>query len=179
MFSVHVTTFFLFYFSYLYVTKGDTTQKIFIPCFHKNVNIDIHQFDHRIPIKFINCTRLLKKNLFTITFELQRRLTKFDQIFESDMVITLFSGPCSSSTATLNIGRTFPSIHGTLNGGIPSPVASNHLPWTEQSQIGTISYEYGGSGGDFAQLVSALIHVVIRYGRADMIKGIYVIKFNS
>jgi len=98
---------------------------------------------------------------------------------QSNMVVTLFAGPCSSSTATLNIGRTFPSIHGTLDGSFPSSVASSHLPWNGQSQQGTISYEYGGAGGDFAQLLSALIHVVIRYGREDMIKGIYAIKFNS
>jgi hypothetical protein len=95
------------------------------------------------------------------------------------MVVTLFSGPCSSSTATLNIGRTFPSVHSTLDGSDPSPIASSHLPWHGQSQLGTITYEYGGGGGHFAQLSSALIHVVIRYGREDMIKGIYVIKFNS
>jgi hypothetical protein len=95
------------------------------------------------------------------------------------MVVTLFSGPCSSSTATLNIGRTFPSIHGTLDGGIPSSIVSSHLPWNEQSQIGTISYEYGGAGAKFAQLSSVLIHIVIRHGREDMIKGIYMIKFNS
>jgi len=178
MFSLHVTTIFIFYLTYLYVTKVHS-QKIYVPCFTKNVHIDIHQFDRRIPLKYINCTRLLKKNLFTITFELQRRLTKYDQLFESNMVVTLFSGPCSSSTATLNIGRTFPSIHGTLDGSDPSPIASSHLPWNEQSQRGTISYEYGGGKGDFAQLISVLIHVVVRYGREDMIKGIYVIKFNS
>jgi len=178
MFSLHVTATFIIYFAYLYVTKGDI-QKKFGPCFTKNVNIEIHQFDHRIPIKYINCTRLVKKNLFTITFELQRRLTKRDQMFESNMVVTLFSGPCSSSTATLNNGRTFPSIHGTLDGSDPSPIASSHLPWNEQSQQGTIVYEYGGGGGDFAQLLSVLIHVVIRYGREDMIKGIYMIKFNN
>jgi hypothetical protein len=178
MFSLHVTVTFLFYCAYLYVIKGDNEKKI-VPCFTKHVNIEIHQFDHRIPIKYINCTRLLKKHVFTITFELQRRLKKYDQMFESNMVVTLFSGPCSSSTATLNIGRTFPSIHGTLDGSDPSPIASSHLPWNEQSQQGTIVYEYGGGGGDFAQLLSVLIHVVIRYGREDMIKGIYMIKFNN
>jgi hypothetical protein len=173
MFSLHISTIAAFYFAYLYVIKCDN-QKIFVPCFTKNINVEINQFDQRIPIKYINCTRLLQKHVFTITFELQRQIKKIDH-----MVVTLFSGPCSSSTATLSIGRTFPSIHGTLDGSDPSPIASSHFPWNGQSQRGTISYEYGGSGGDFAQLTSALIHVVIRYGREDIIKGIYVIKFNS
>jgi hypothetical protein len=141
--------------------------------------VEIHQFNHHIPIKYINCTRILKKHVFTITFELQRRLTRIDHMFESNMVVTLFAGSCSSSTATLSTGRTFPSTYGTLDGSDPSPIASSHLPWNGQSQLGTISYEYGGGGGDFAQLISALIHVVIRHGREDMIKGIYVIKFHS
>jgi hypothetical protein len=175
MFSLYVTTIALLYLTSIYITIGDA-QKIFIPCFTKNVKIEIHQFDHRIPIKYLNCTRLLKKNVFTITFELQRQ---FDQLLQSNMVVTLFAGPCSSSTATLTIGRTFPSTHGTLDGSDPSAIASSHLPWNGQSQQGTISYEYGGAGGDFAQLLSVLIHVVIRYGREDMIKGIYVIRFNS
>jgi len=166
------------YFAYFYAIKGDT-QKLIVPCFTKNLNVQIQQFDIRIPIKYINCTRHLKKHIFTITFELQRRLTTIDHMFESHMVVTLFAGPCSSSTATLSIARTFPSIHGSLDGSDPSPIASSHLPWNGQSQQGTISYEYGGGGGDFAQLVSVLIHVVIRHGREDMIKGIYVIKFNS
>jgi hypothetical protein len=178
MFSLYVTTIALYYFAYFCVTESDT-QKKFVPSFHKNVKIDIHQFDSRIPIKYINCTRQLKKHIFTITFELQRQLTKIDQIYESDMVVTLFSGPCSSSTATLNIGRTFPSIHGSLDGSIPSSIASSHLPWNEQSQLGTISYEYGGAATKFAQLSSVLIHIVIRRGREDMMKGIYVIKFDS
>ncbi|CAF3930632.1 unnamed protein product, partial [Rotaria sp. Silwood1] len=71
------------------------------------------------------------------------------------------------------------SIYGTLDGRDPSPIASSHLPWNGQTQQGTISYEYGGDGGNFAQIISALIHVVIRYGREEMIKGIYVIKFNN
>lgn len=178
MFSLHVRITFVFYFTCLHVIKADT-QKLIVPCFNKHVNIDIYQFDHRIPIKYINCTRLLKKHVFTITFELQRRSTKFDQLTESNMVVTLFAGPCSSSTATLTIGRTFPSTHGTLDGSDPSAIASSHLPWNGQSQQGTISYEYGGGGGDFAQLLSVLIHVVIRYGREDMINGIYMIKFNT
>jgi hypothetical protein len=178
MFSLHVTTAIMLYFASLSVTT-DENQKKTVPCFTKNINVDIQQFDHRISINYINCTRVVKKNLFTITFEIQRRLTRLDQIFESNMVVTLFSGPCSSSTATLNIGRTFPSIHATLDGSDPSPIASSHLPWHGQSQHGTITYEYGGGGGNFAQLSAALIHVVIRYGREDMIKGIYVIKFNS
>jgi hypothetical protein len=178
MFSLHVTTSFVFYFISLSIINGENQKKI-VPCFTKHINVNIQQFDHRISINYINCSRILKKNLFTITFEIQRRLTRLDQIFESNMVVTLFSGPCSSSTATLNIGRTFPSIHGTLDGSDPSSIASSHLPWHGQSQQGTITYEYGGGGGNFAQLSAALIHVVIRYGREDMIKGIYVIKFNS
>lgn len=178
MFSLHVTITFIFYLTFVDVIKCNT-QKFLVPCFTKHVKIDIHQFDHRIPIKYINCTRLLKKHQFTITFELQRRLSRYDQLTSSNMVVTLFAGPCSSSTATLTIGRTFPSIYGTLDGSDPSAIASSHLPWNEQSQQGTISYEYGGSGGDFAQLLSVLIHVVVRYGREEMIKGIYVIKFNT
>ncbi|CAF0903058.1 unnamed protein product [Adineta steineri] len=130
-------------------------------------------------MKYINCTRILKKHIYTVTFELQRQLTRNDPIFESNMVVTLFAGPCSSSTATLNNGRTFPSMYGSLDGSDPSPIASSHLPWNGQSQQGTILYEYGGSGGDYAQLISILIHVVIRYGREDMIKGIYVLKFHG
>ncbi|CAF2926589.1 unnamed protein product [Rotaria sp. Silwood2] len=152
-------------------------QKIIVPCFTQNINVEINEFDDRISMKYINCTRQLKKHVFTITFEIQRQLKKIDHMFESNMVVTLFAGPCSSSTATLNIGRTFPSIHGTLDGSDPSPIASSHLPWNGQSQKGTISYEYGGHGGDFAQLISALIHVVIRHGREEMIKGIYIVKF--
>jgi len=177
MFSLHVTTIVTFYLAYFHVIQCDT--KKYVPCFTKNIKVEIHQFNHHIPIKYINCTRILKKHVFTITFELQRRLTRIDHMFESNMVVTLFAGSCSSSTATLSTGRTFPSTYGTLDGSDPSPIASSHLPWNGQSQRGTISYEYGGGGGDFAHLISALIHVVIRHGREDMIKGIYVIKFHS
>ncbi|CAF0956560.1 unnamed protein product [Adineta ricciae] len=100
-------------------------------------------------------------------------------MLDSNMVATLFASPCSSSTATLSNGRTFPSTHGSLDGSDPSPIASSHLPWNDHSQRGSISYEYGGGGGDHAQLISTLIHVVIRHGRNEMIKGIYVIKFYS
>jgi hypothetical protein len=162
MFSVHVMTFITIY---LHTIKCDI-QKLIVPCFAKHINVEIHQFNNRIPIRYINCTRHRKKHLFTISFELQRRLITFDHMDEYNMVVTLFAGPCSSSTATLSTGRTFPSIHGTLS-------------WNGHSQQGTIAYEYGGGGADFAQLVSVLIHVVIRNGREDMIKGIYVIKFNS
>ena len=154
-------------------------EKIFLPCFPKTTHVEIEQFDRRITLDYINCTRLWKKNLFTITFQLQRHRTKFDQIMQSNMVVTLFSGPCSSSTATLNIGRTFPSIHGTLDGSTPSTIASSHLSWNSPTQQGTISYEYFGSDADYAQLISALIHLVIRYGREEMIKGIYVMKFHN
>lgn len=155
------------------------TEKILLPCFPKTTQTEIQQFDRRISLEYVNCTRIWKKNLFTITFQLQRHRTKFDQIIQSNMVVTLFSGPCSSSTATLNIGRTFPSIHGTLDGSEPSAIASSHLPWNSQIQQGTISYEYFGSDADYAQLISVLIHVVIRYGRQEMIKGIYVIQFHN
>ena len=147
------------------------------PCFTKPVRIHIEQLDPRITLHYLNCTRLWSKNRFTITFEIQRPWRAFDQIFDSNMVLTIFSGCCSSSTATLNIGRTFPSIHGTLDGSDPSSIASSHLPWHGQSQQGTIVYEYGGSGGKFAQLTSVLIHLLIRYGREEMIKGIYAMKF--
>ena len=177
MFSLRAITIVILYSAYLHVCKCE--KKKIVPCFTKKVNVEIHQFDPRISLKYINCTRIVKKHLYTITFELQRRLTKIDQMFESNMVVTLFASSCSSSTATLSNGRTFPSTHGTLDGSDPSPIASSHLPWDGQSQQGTISYEYGGGGGDYAQLISTLIHVVIRHGREDMIKGIYVLKFHG
>ena len=178
MFSLHVTTIAIVFFTWPSAIESNTPKRL-VPCFARNAKIDIHQFDRRIPISFINCTRLLKKHLFTLTFELHRRFTTRDQLLASHMVVTLFAGPCSSSTATLNTGRTFPSIHGSLDGSDPSAIASSHLPWNEQSQRGTISYEYAGGGGDLAQLASVLIHVVVRYGREDMINGIYAIRFNT
>ena len=178
MVSLHVTTIFIFYFAFLCIIKGDD-ETVIVPCFINNINVEIHQFDDRISIKYINCSRQLKKHIFTITFELQRQFTNVEHMFESNMVVTLFAGPCSSSTATLNIGRTFPSIYGTLDGSHPATIASSHLSWNEQSQKGTITYEYGGEGGDFAQLISVLIHVVVRYGREEMIKGIYALKFSN
>ncbi|CAF3298541.1 unnamed protein product [Rotaria socialis] len=178
MLSLHVTTSFINFCALLYLTKSND-EKITVPCFTQNVNAKISQFDDRISLKYINCTRLLKRHVFTITFEIQRRLNVIDHLFESHMVITLFAGPCSSSTATLDIGRTFPSIYGTLDGSYPSQLASSHLPWNEQSVQGTISYEYGGHGASYAQLISALIHIVIRNGREEMINGIYVFKFNN
>ena len=156
---------------------GEPRQQQLVPCFTKNVTVEIQQFDHRIPIDFLNCTRLLKKHVFTITFALHRRLSSRDA--QSNMVVTLFAGPCSSSTATLSTGRTFPSVHGALDGSDPSSIASSHLPWNGQFQHGTISYEYAGGGADLAQLESALIHVVIRHGREDMIRGIYAMRFKS
>lgn len=153
------------------------SDKTIFPCFTKSVHVDVQQFDRRISLHYLNCTRVWTKNRFTITFEIQRPWRTFDHIFDSNMVVTLFSGPCSSSTATLSIGRTFPSIQGTLDGSDPSAIASSHLPWHGQSQQGTIIYEYGGSRGQFAQLTSVLIHLVIRYGREEMIKGVYVMKF--
>ncbi|UJR09575.1 hypothetical protein I4U23_013810 [Adineta vaga] len=177
MFSLHMITFVTFCLIYLHISKCEN--KKLVPCFSKNVRIEIHQFDQRILLKYLNCTRLLKKHVFTIMFELQRQFTRSEQMLESNMVVTLFASPCSSSAATLSNGRTFPSTHGSLDGSDPSPIASSHLPWNGQSQYGTISYEYGGGGGDHAQLISTLIHVVIRHGREDMIKGIYVIKFHS
>ncbi|CAF1024262.1 unnamed protein product [Rotaria sordida] len=178
MLSLYITTIVIYYFTFFYIIKCND-ENIIVPCFTRNINVKIDEFDNRISMKYINCTRQLKKHIFTITFEIHRQLKKFDHIFESNMVITLFAGPCSSSTATLNIGRTIPSIHGTLDDSDPSPLASSHLSWNGQLQKGTISYEYGGDRGNFAQLISALIHVVIRYGREEMIKGIYVIKFNN
>ncbi|CAF5074027.1 unnamed protein product, partial [Rotaria sp. Silwood1] len=102
--SLYVTTIVFYYFTLFYIIKCDD-QKIIIPCFTQNINVKIVEFDDRISMKYINCTRQLKKHIFTITFEIQRQLKKIDHLFESHMVITLFSGPCSSSTATLNIGR--------------------------------------------------------------------------
>ena len=178
MFSLSITTLAIVFFASTYAIDGDTHKRL-VPCFAKTAKIDIRQFDRRLPISFINCTRLLKKHVFTLTFELHRRFTTRDQMLASHMVVTLFAGPCSSSTATLSTGRTFPSIHGSLDGSDPSPIASSHLPWNEYSQRGTISYEYAGGGGDLAQLASVLIHVVVRYGRENMINGIYAIQFNT
>lgn len=178
MFSSSITTLAIVFFASTYAIDGDTHKRL-VPCFAKTAKIDIRQFDRRLPISFINCTRLVKKHVFTLTFELHRRFTTRDQMLASHMVVTLFAGPCSSSTATLNTGRTFPSIHGSLDGSDPSPIASSHLPWNEYSQRGTISYEYAGGGGDLAQLASVLIHVVVRYGRENMINGIYAIQFNT
>jgi hypothetical protein len=104
MFSLHVTTIVTFYLAYFHVIQCDT--KKIVPCFTKNIKVEIHQFNHHIPIKYINCTRILKKHIFTITFELQRRLTRIDHMFESNMVVTLFAGSCSSSTATLSTGSS-------------------------------------------------------------------------
>lgn len=154
-------------------------EKVIVPCFRRNVKVEIAQFDNRISMKYINCSRLLNQQRFTITFEIERRWRRLDQLLELNMVVTLFAGPCSSSTATLNIGRTFPAVYGTLDGSNPSSVVSSHLPWNEQSVQGTISYEYGGDKANMAQLISALINVVIRYGREEFIKGIYLVKFNN
>lgn len=177
MFSLHLALIFIYSFVFFPIVKSDN-EDLIVPCFNQNINVEISQFDDRVSMKFINCTRHLTKHIFTIKFEIDRHLSKIDYMLNSHMVVTLFAGPCSSSTATLNIGRTFPSTHGSLDGSHPSPVASSHLPRNGQAQKGTISYEYGGAGGEFAQLVSALIHVVIRYGREEMIKGVYVIKFH-
>ena len=174
MFSIRVTTIVLIH--HLTSIAGEPRQQL-VPCFSKNVTVEIQQFDPRIPIAFLNCTRLLKKHVFTITFALHRRVSTRNA--ESNMVVTLFAGPCSSSTATLTTGRTFPSMQGALDGSDPSAIASSHLPWNEQSQHGTISYEYAGGGADLARLESVLIHVVIRHGREDMIRGIYAMRFKS
>lgn len=177
MFWLHVVTLVTFCSICLHVCKGE--HRKLVPCFTKDVHVDIQQIDQRILLKYLNCTRLLHKHVFTVTFELQRRFKRIDPMVDSNMVVTLFASPCSSSTATLSNGRTFPSTHGSLDGSDPSPIASSHLPWNGHSQQGWVSYEYGGGGGDHAQLISTLIHVVIRHGRDEMIKGIYVIKFYS
>lgn len=170
MFSLRAIT--LVTFAYFCLRSGECDKKKLAPCFAKDAKVEIRQVDPRITFHFLNCTRLLKKHVFTVTFELQRQPTS-----DANMVVTLFASPCSSSTATLSNGRTFPSTHGSLDGSNPSPIASSHLSHDGYAQHGSISYEYGGAGGDHAQLLSALVHVVIRHGREEMIKGIYVMKF--
>ena len=176
MFSARVTTTIVLI-HHLTSIAGEPRQQQLVPCFAANVTVEIQQFDPRIPIAFLNCTRLLTKHVFTITFALHRRVSTRDA--DSNMVVTLFAGPCSSSTATLSTGRTFPSMHGALDGSDPSAIASSHLPWNGQTQHGTIAYEYAGGGADLARLESVLIHVVIRHGREDMIRGIYAMRFKS
>ena len=179
MLSLRLSTFIIIinYFLSISALKIDHSPR-FVPCFPKHYRAEVKQFDRRVPLNFINCTREVKTHRFTIRFSVERQRSMFDQRTRSDTVITLFSGPCSSSTATLTIGRTFPSIHGSLDESNPAMIVSSHLPWNEQSQNGMITYEYAGASGDFAQLISVLIHVVIRHGRDEMIKGNYLIRFS-
>ena len=168
-------TLFLFIFIIESISSRIDSTKRLIPCFPKTTDVRIVQFDRRIPLTFINCTRQTKTNLFTITFEFERQSKYFDQ----HLIVTIFAGPCSSSTATLTTGRTFPSTYAALDGSDRSTIVSSHLSLEQRIQQGTIAYEYLGSGAEFSHLASILIHVVIRHGRDELIRGTYAIQFPS
>lgn len=173
MFDVRFVLVFSTFFVVVSTFKFDNSKKT-KRCFPKNVRVDVVQFDREIPLRFVNCTREKETQRFTIKFLLERQRN-----VAADTVITLFAGPCSSSTATLNIGRSFPSIYGSLDESNPGQVVSSHLPSNERLQTGTITYEYAGSSSDRSYLISALVHVVIRHGRDQIIRGTYLIRFTT